>query len=204
METKSLLKCVAVPVLAFSTLLSAGLPSAQAANPSIQDSVEKKASKLNIQQLKEYNSLKKQGFNVSVSESEDGTVFINAYDSSPVTNKKAEPGKITTQAVVGEQTFNIKQSVYYGYSRVAGISGKIKVEYRGKTVTPVSDTLRISRGVEKEKKYKSGNPGKVTFPFVINLGSSPFNTGAVPFDSWFYIYSTGKVKFDQTGTPKKF
>lgn len=137
MVKEKLAKCVAVPVLAFSALLSAGITNVHAAEkPSLKQSSNEqtdKVSKLNLQQLKEYNDLKKQGLNVSISESDNGTLFINAYESSPVTYKKTKkPGEFSAQIVVGEQTFNIKQSAYYGYSRVCGITGKIKVEYRGK------------------------------------------------------------------------
>ncbi|KMK69776.1 hypothetical protein ACJ64_15280 [Bacillus safensis] len=154
------------------------------------------------EQLADKLEMESEGLDVTVEKDEDGFTYLLGTYSSERTNKKSS-AEVSASSAIGEQTFKVNQNVYYGYTRVTSVKGKINVEYRGTSVKIVSDTLRTITGDGGDVKYTAGGktkPAKLTYTFSIVRGTSPFNAHPIPFDLWFKISYKGKLTYDQTGT----
>ncbi|MFE4525768.1 hypothetical protein ACFRCQ_27390 [Cytobacillus firmus] len=191
-------KKLGIGVLSLGVLFSAAPAGFAAEVPSKEGSTQEtlNLSELSSEQLAEYNSLKSEGYIVSVLKDDSGIITLNGYKPVPSV-ASSNPGSIGIQAVVGDQTFSVRQAVYNGYTYMTTITGNINVEYIGSTVYPRSDSLKIDRisvGGGPFKSYSAGNPGKVTMRFTLSQKVG-YTVRNVPFEVYFKISNTGKLTF---------
>ncbi|WP_164464106.1 hypothetical protein M1D49_05915 [Bacillus sp. PK3-056] len=148
-------------------------------------------SSLTEQQIADYNSLIADGYIVTVDV--DPTTGYSSISGS----KPAEKSPFSTRAVIGSDTFTVKSYVYYVKKYVDTISGKITVQYTGKTSTKVtSDTVTVRDGNNVSKsRTTSGSSAKLVLKFTEWVNASLTSAVNVPFTCTYTITNSGKISF---------